>query len=74
MVPHGSTNESFLRASLLPLVGDRRAGEGVAGHLGSLPLDVVPEGDGSPEVLADAPLAALTPGLLTPRNGKSDHG
>lgn len=66
-VPRGSAGESFLRASLLPLVGDRRAGEGVAGQLGSLPLEVVPEGDGSPELIPDSPLAALTPGHLRPR-------
>ncbi len=74
VVPRGSAGESFLRASLLPLVGDRRAGEGVAGQLGSLALDVVPEGDGAPEPLRGAPLAALTPGHLRPRNEKIGHG
>lgn len=74
LVPRGSAAESFLRASLLPLVGDRRAGEGVAGQLGSLALDVVPEGDGAPQPLASAPISALTPGHLQPRNGKSGDG
>lgn len=74
VVPRGSAAESFLRASLLPLVGDHRAGEGVAGQLGSLPLDVVPDGDGAPEPLEGAPLTALTPGLLSPRTEKIGHG
>jgi hypothetical protein len=66
-VARGSSAESFLRLSLLPLVGDARAGEGFAGQLGALPLEVEATGDGWPEPLDGRPLAALTPGHVAPR-------
>ncbi len=70
LVPAGDTGESFLRASLLSLVGASWAGEGIAGRLGALPLDVEAEGDGWPEDLAasgEGPLARLTPGTIRAR-------
>lgn len=66
VVARGSRAESFLRLSLLPLVGDARAGEGFAGQLGALPLDVEASGDGWPEPLDARPIAALTPGEVRP--------
>jgi hypothetical protein len=65
-VPRGSASESFLRASLLPLVGERVGGEGVAGRLGSLGLAVAVEGDGFPAPAPPGPLAELTPGRIEP--------
>lgn len=65
-VPAGSAGESFLRASLLALAGARWTGEGIAGQLGAVPVDVEPEGDGWPESLSDLsgredfPLSRLT--------------
>jgi hypothetical protein len=67
MVPGGDAGESFLRASLLALAGQRWAGEGIAGRLGSLPLGVEPEGDGWPEAIESLALARLTPGVVRPR-------
>jgi hypothetical protein len=69
VVPAGDAGESFLRASLLSLVGARWAGEGIAGRLGALPLDIDVDGDGWPEPLGteDSPLARLTPGTVRPR-------
>jgi hypothetical protein len=67
IVPAGDPGESFLRGSLLALVGQRFAGEGIAGRLGSLPLAVLPAGDGWPEELPEGPLTRLTPGKLQPR-------
>jgi hypothetical protein len=73
VVPAGDAGESFLRASLLSLVGARWAGEGIAGRLGALPLDIEVDGDGWPEPLGAAlgsensPLARLTPGTVRPR-------
>jgi hypothetical protein len=66
VVPAGDAGESFLRASLLALAGQRWAGEGIAGRLGSLPLAVEPEGDGWPEEIASASIARLTPGAVRP--------
>jgi hypothetical protein len=57
---------SFLRASLLALVGRGGTGEGVAGRLGALALRVDPEGDGWPEELGPGPLSRLTPGEVAP--------
>jgi hypothetical protein len=81
-VPAGGTGnpgESFLRASLLSLVGARwlrgRSGEGdegIAGRLGALPLEIAVEGDGWPEPLPassegdNPPLTGLTPGTVRP--------
>ena len=64
LIPRQSTGESFLRASLLPLVGDHRAGEGVAGRLGSLLLCIRVEGDGALESLDGTLLKELTPGSV----------
>lgn len=66
VIPAGDSGESFLRASLLALAGQRFAGEGIAGRLGALQLTVEPEGDGWPEEIAGAPLVRLTPGTLRP--------
>jgi hypothetical protein len=71
LVPAGDAGESFLRASLLSLVGVRWAGEGIAGRLGALPLDVDVEGDGWPEPLESLPLARLTPGTVRPQDASS---
>ena len=67
LVPHGDAGESFLRASLLPLAGDGRAGEGVAGQLGAVAVRVMPAGDGWPDSLSNAPLSGLTTGEVAPR-------
>jgi hypothetical protein len=71
LIPRGSVGESFLRASLLSLVGNLRAGEGVAGTLGSLPLTIRVEGDGWPEALDGTALKALTPGAVFANNVNS---
>ena len=74
-VAHRSRAESFLRLSLLALVGDARAGEGFAGQLGALPLDVAATGDGWPEPVEGRPIATLTPGALAPRTTQEPrHG
>jgi hypothetical protein len=70
VVPRGSAAESFLRLSLLALAGVSRAGEGIAGRLGALEIDVQPHGDGWPEPLDGPPLARLTPGQIVPRARK----
>jgi len=67
LVPRTDAAESFLRASLLPLAGEGRTGEGVAGQLGAIPVDVEPLGDGWPDELEGGPLAKLTPGRVSPR-------
>jgi hypothetical protein len=67
LVPRRSAGESFLRASLLPLAGDGRAGEGVAGQLGAVAVDVFAAGDGWPEPMDGEPLSALTAGEVAPR-------
>ncbi len=66
VIPRNDPGESFLRASLLPLVGVGYAGEGAAGRLGALPLRVESEGDGWPEPLEKAPLSRLTRGTISP--------
>jgi hypothetical protein len=72
VVPRGSAAESFLRASLLPLLGEAIGGEGVAGRIGALPLAVSLDGDGFPAP-APKPLSALTPGTIgPPAEGTSD--
>lgn len=65
LVPSGDHAESFLRASLLPLVGAKVGGEGAAGRLGALPLDVVTN-EAQPEP-CKAPLTELTPGRIEAR-------
>jgi hypothetical protein len=67
VVAQGSKAESFLRLSLLPLVGDARAGEGFAGQLGALPLEVEASGDGWARPVEGRPIASLTPGEVVPR-------
>lgn len=67
VVARGDRTEAFLRLSLLALVGDARAGEGIAGQLGALPLDVIAEGDGWPAQLEGLPLHRLTPGTVVTR-------
>jgi hypothetical protein len=67
----GDAGESFLRASLLSLVGVHWAGEGIAGRLGALALAIDVEGDGWPEPLPaeTSPLTRLTPGSVRPVPG-----
>lgn len=72
VVPRSGTSTSYLRASLLALVGDDASGEGVAGQLGALPLRTALEKDGWPEPLEEGqPLSALTPGRI---RRKADAG
>jgi hypothetical protein len=70
LVPSGDYAESFLRASLLPLVGVKVGGEGAAGRLGALPIDVL--ANGGPPTSCSAPLKELTPGRVQARDAK--HG
>jgi hypothetical protein len=72
LVPRASAGESFLRASLLPLAGDRGHGEGVAGQLGALTVELEVSGEGWPEPLEGAALAALTPGVVRRRGDRRD--
>lgn len=69
VVARGDRAETFLRLSLLALVGDARAGEGIAGQLGALPVDVMAEGDGWPESLEGHSIQRLTPGAVITRSG-----
>ena len=62
LIPRKDNAISFLRASLISLAGVTGAGEGIAGRLGSLPIDIEASGDGWPEALEQAPLSRLTPG------------
>ena len=71
VIPRRNAGESFFRASLLSLVGQGRTGEGVAGRLGELPLDVEPDGDGWPEDLDGEALSGLTPGAVLPKERDS---
>jgi hypothetical protein len=72
-VPHATAGESLLRASLLALLGESIAGEGVAARLGSAPLTITVEGDAYPAPAA-APLAAVTPGMIGPTSGSDTDG
>lgn len=72
LVPHGDESESFLRASLLSLVGSGRGGSGVTGALGTLALDVHVEGDGWPTELEHGPLKALSKGFVAAKK-LGDH-
>jgi hypothetical protein len=74
VVARGSRCESFLRLSLLTLVGDARAGEGFAGRLGALPLDVDAAGDGWPAPLAGRGLATLPLGDTSFSSGQQVIG
>src|SRR5205823_7071626 len=40
VIPRGEPGESFLRASLLPLLGQNAGGEGMAGRLGAMPIEL----------------------------------
>ena len=62
-IPKESVGESFLRASLLPLVSQGLAGEGVAGRLGAMGLNVSVDSDGN---LAKAalPLSEISAGKV----------
>ena len=62
-VPKRSIGESFLRASLLPLLRQRIGGEGVAGRLGAMNLQVILDGDDA-ITAASAPLSELTAGRI----------
>ncbi|MFH1438388.1 MAG: hypothetical protein ABIJ56_21950 [Pseudomonadota bacterium] len=72
LLPKKDSATSFLRASLISLAGQAGAGEGVAGRLGSLPIDVRAGGDGWPDALEQAPLSRLTPGRAQRRKEKED--
>ncbi len=74
VVAKGSKTISFFRLALLALAGDARAGEGFAGKLGALPLDVAAAGDGWPEALEEKPISWLTPGHVVPRNEGKKYG
>lgn len=74
LVPRGDESESFLRASLLSLVGSGRGGEGVTGALGTLDLELHIDGDGWPTPLEQGPLTALSPGFVGPKNSGGNHG
>jgi hypothetical protein len=62
-VPKNTASESFLRASLLPLVGKATGGEGVAGRLGAMKISVVTAQDGALQPSAH-PLSELTAGRI----------
>lgn len=68
IVPRNTPGESFLRATLLPLAGDARAGEGVAGQLGALPLTIETEDEGWPRSITSGPVQAITPGTVRRRD------
>lgn len=64
-VPRGTTGESFLRASLLPLLDQRIGGEGVAGRLSSMNLALVI--DNGNLVAAAEPLSEISAGTIQVR-------
>jgi hypothetical protein len=66
-VPRIDPGSSFLRVTLLPLVDDVRAGDGVTGQLGATGVEVQTDGDGWPEDLQVSSLRRLTPGVVLPR-------
>jgi hypothetical protein len=72
-LPRSTPGESFLRATLLPLLGETVGGEGVAGRLGAMPLTVRVDGTGLPEE-APAPLVAVTPGNIEPKRAEARRG
>ena len=67
VIPRNCPGESFLRASLLMLTGDRHSGEGIVGQLGAIPLEVIVENDGWPKPLEATPLKSLSPGIVKPK-------
>jgi hypothetical protein len=76
VVPREDSSTSFLRASLLALVGHGLTGEGIAGQLGSMALMVETDNGGWPEELEDAGvhgLTAVTPGRVMSAGSKL-HG
>lgn len=75
VVPREDKGTSFLRASLLALVGQGLSGEGVAGQLGVIPVTVETEQDGWPAELdggGTAGVTAVTPGHVTPTSRGRD--
>jgi hypothetical protein len=61
-IPRGTAAESFLRASLLPLLDHHIGGEGVAGRLSSMNLELrIKNGDVVP---AAEPLSGTSPGTI----------
>ncbi len=69
VVPRNNPGESFLRASLMMLAGNKHAGEGIVGRLGALTVDIEVEGDGWPEPIKGGPLKGLSRGSVKPREG-----
>lgn len=64
-IPRGTAAESFLRASLLPLLDQHIGGEGVAGRLSSMNLELrIENGDVVP---AAEPLSETSPGTIRSR-------
>jgi hypothetical protein len=64
VIPRRDAGESFLRASLLPLVGEKTATSGAAGQLSSLALLVSIEGNGWPSPISKKAIKRMTPGEL----------
>ena len=62
-IPKGSVGESFLRASLLPLLSQALGGDGVAGRLGAMELNVNVDSDGN-LVDAASPLTKVSAGKI----------
>lgn len=71
-LPRGTPAESFLRATLLPLLGQRLGGEGVAARIAALPLRVTVERDDL--VPATPPLTAVSDGHIGPSDREDSHG
>lgn len=63
-LPRGSATETFLRASLLALLQQHTGGEGVAGRLSQMPVQLQIEGDGLP-IPAPPPISGLSPGTIS---------
>lgn len=71
-VPRRTASESLLRATLLPLLGQIIGGEGVAGRLGAMQLEVRVESGGA-LVLAAAPLSELSQGNIGSKLGGQEE-
>ena len=67
IVCSGDRKETFLRMSLLPLVGEKNTGTGEVAKLGAIDLDVRVSGDGYPTSLDSRPIRQLTPGEVRPK-------